>query len=266
MPGIAPRTATPTKQTMDSQNSQRWMRKIRTQVGDLDQADGRGDHDRGQCGGGQMLEQVRRHHQQQGNGERADDSGQLRSGARGLGHGRARRTAADRKALKESGGQIGGAEPHHLLVGVDIRAGPRRIGAREHAGVGERHQGDGAAADQDRDDIGVGDPRDRERRQALGERTEDRHVGARCQVQHANDCRRADHGDQDARHALAVLEQQDHRQCAGADRERRPVRSSAHDRLRRWPIGSRSGPSLSIEKPKSLGNWLISTVSAMPFM
>ena len=26
MPGIAPNTATPTKQTIDSQNSQRWMR------------------------------------------------------------------------------------------------------------------------------------------------------------------------------------------------------------------------------------------------
>ena len=89
MPGIAPSTATPTVQTIDSQNSQRWMRKIRPQVGDLDQADGRGDHDRSQCAGGQMLQQVRRHQQQQGHAERADDSGQLGSGTRGLGHGRA---------------------------------------------------------------------------------------------------------------------------------------------------------------------------------
>ena len=28
----------------------------------------------------------------------------------------------------------------------------------------------------------------------------------------------------------------------------------------------RRGPSLSIEKPNSFGSWLISTVSAMPFM
>ena len=28
----------------------------------------------------------------------------------------------------------------------------------------------------------------------------------------------------------------------------------------------RSGPSLSIEKPRSFGTWLISTVSAIPFM
>ena len=27
-----------------------------------------------------------------------------------------------------------------------------------------------------------------------------------------------------------------------------------------------SGPSLSIEKPKSFGSWLINTVNAMPFM
>ena len=35
-----------------------------------------------------------------------------------------------------------------------------------------------------------------------------------------------------------------------------------------WAIctRSRSGPTLSIEKPNSLGSWLISTVSAMPFM
>ena len=55
MPGIAPRTATPTRQTMDSQNSQRWMRIDSHKVGDLDQADGRSDDDRRQCGVGQVL-------------------------------------------------------------------------------------------------------------------------------------------------------------------------------------------------------------------
>ena len=167
MPGIAPSTATPTVAD-DRQPELPALDAIdSSQVGDLDQADGRGDHDCSQCAGGQMPEQVRRHHQQQGNSERADDSGQLGSGARGLGHGGARRTAADRKALKKSGGQVGDTEPHHLLVRVDIGTGPRRIDAREHAGVGERHEGDGAAADQDGDDIGVGDPRDGKCRQRL---------------------------------------------------------------------------------------------------
>jgi hypothetical protein len=58
-----------------------------SQVGDLDQADGRCDHDRSECAGGQILQQVRGHHQQQGNRKRTNDSGQLGFGARGLGHG-----------------------------------------------------------------------------------------------------------------------------------------------------------------------------------
>ena len=93
---------------------------MRTEIGDLEQADGRGNDDRGQRGGGQMPEQVRRRQQQQRDGDGADDAGQLGSRARGLRHRRARRTAADRKALKEPGGQIGGAEPDHLLVGIDL--------------------------------------------------------------------------------------------------------------------------------------------------
>jgi len=57
-----------------------------TQVGDLDQTDGRCDHDGGQRTARQVAEQVRCHHQQQGDGERANDPGQLGSGARGLSH------------------------------------------------------------------------------------------------------------------------------------------------------------------------------------
>ena len=57
------------------------------QVGDFNQADGRRDHDRCQCAAGQTLQQVRRHHQQQGNGQRADNPGQLGFGACGFGHG-----------------------------------------------------------------------------------------------------------------------------------------------------------------------------------
>lgn len=169
MPGIAPKTATPTKQTIDSQNSHRWIRK----VGDLDQAKSRGDYDRGQCGGWQMLEQIGCDQQQQGNAERADDPGHLRSGTRGLRHRGARRTAADRKALKEAGSQVGGSEPHHLLIGIHMHAGSRRVGAGEDARIGERYQGDGAPSNQNRDDIRVGNPRDRERRQASREGAQD---------------------------------------------------------------------------------------------
>ena len=59
------------------------------EVGDLDEANGRGDHDCSQCTGGQMSQEVRRHQQQQGHAERADDAGQLGSGTCGFSHGRA---------------------------------------------------------------------------------------------------------------------------------------------------------------------------------
>ena len=65
---------------------------------------------------------------------------------------------------------------------------------------------DSGASDQNRYDVGVGDPRDRERRQASGEGAQDRHVRARGQVQRPDDCCRANHGDQYARYALSVLE------------------------------------------------------------
>ena len=49
-----------------------------------------GDHDRGQGGRWQVLEEVRRDQQQQRDGERAYDTRQLRTGARCLGHRRSR--------------------------------------------------------------------------------------------------------------------------------------------------------------------------------
>ncbi|MNQ36760.1 hypothetical protein D3C85_502850 [compost metagenome] len=108
--------------------------------------------------------------------------------------------------------------------------GPRRIDTGEHAGVGERNKGDGATADQDGDDISGGDPGNGECRQTLWKRAEDRHTGARGKIQHANGDRRACHGDQNARHALVALEQQDHRQGGCADHERGPVGLSIHHR------------------------------------
>src|SRR5512139_453550 len=190
------------------------------QVGDLDQADGGSDHDGGQRAGGQVLQQVGRHHQQQGHAQRADDAGQLAAGARCFCDGGARRAAADRKALEEPGGEVGGAEPDHLLVGVDVAAGLRRVDAREHAGVGEGNEGDGKTAGEDGTDVGWGDPRNGKGGQALRQGAEHLHAGARVEAQRADDERRADHGDQDAGQALAALERQDRHEGGCADCER----------------------------------------------
>ena len=185
-----------------------------------------------------MSKKIRCHHEQQGDGERANDPGHLRLGSGGLGNGRARRAAANREALEKSGGQIGRPKSHHLLVGVDVSSGPRRVGTRQHAGVSERYQGHRAAADQDGCEIGVSDPRDGERGQALGKRAKDRDAGAPCQVESANDNGRADNRDQDARQALAALEQQDRRQSGDADHECRPVGLAIQHRLADRPQAS----------------------------
>ncbi len=74
MPRIAPKTATPTKQTMDSQNSQRWMRKIRarsvTSISPMAEAMTTAAN----AASGRCWSEIRRHQQQQGNGKRTGDS------------------------------------------------------------------------------------------------------------------------------------------------------------------------------------------------
>lgn len=84
-----------------------------------------------------MLKQIRREQQQQRNDECADDARQLRSRAGSLSHGGAGCAAADRKSLKQSGRQVGGAETDHLLIGIDLGTGFGRVGAGKHACVGK---------------------------------------------------------------------------------------------------------------------------------
>ena len=84
-----------------------------------------------------MLQEARCGDQEEGDGKRAHNPGQLRPRSRRFGYGSARRTAADGKTLKEAGGQIGGAEADHFLIRIDMLMGARRIGAREHTRIGE---------------------------------------------------------------------------------------------------------------------------------
>ena len=99
---------------------------------------------------GRSWSSVGREQQQQRDRERAHDARQLGLGARRLGHRCARRAAADREALEEAGREVGDAEAHHLLVRVDRCSQTRRVGAREHARVGEGHERDREAAREDR--------------------------------------------------------------------------------------------------------------------
>ena len=175
--------------------------------------------------------------------------------ARRLGDRRARRAAADRESLEEARRQIGRPEPHHLLVRIHARAAfaphrratgrscPRTTPSRPRnppisTGTMSAH----------------GYPGDCELGQALRQRAQHRHAGSCRRGRRAPTIDgRADHGDQDPGKALAALEEQDHRERAGTDRERRPVGACRRGSARAMLHRLRSGPSLSIEKPEQLG-------------
>jgi hypothetical protein len=74
-----------THQTDDRQPELPTLNPINSnEVGDLDQTDSRGDHDRGQCGGRQVLQQIGSDQQQQRHSKRADDPCQLCSRSTGV--------------------------------------------------------------------------------------------------------------------------------------------------------------------------------------
>jgi hypothetical protein len=205
MPGITPSTATPTKQAIDNQNSQRWMRKMRRRSLNSNRP-GRGDHDRCERAAREVAKQIGCQQQEQRHGHCADYARELRLRARGFCYRGARGAAADRKPLEESGRQVGGAETHHLLIRIDLRACAGRICARQNAGVRERHHCHGAAADHHLAEIGQADPRHRERWQTLRQRTEHLHSRGVLESERTHHERRAHHRDQDARNSLERLE------------------------------------------------------------
>jgi hypothetical protein len=144
----------------------------------------------------------------------------------------ARRAAADRKALKQAGGDVGCAEGNHLLVLTDLVAAALREGARQHTGIGEGQQRNDDRAGQQAKDLvqaGGGHPKFR---QPLGHRAQDRNVGHVPQIQQARRHRGQRHRDQDAGPFGAIgLEQQDEREGAGTDQQGHSVGAAVGDAL-----------------------------------
>ncbi|MNZ79064.1 hypothetical protein D3C78_976580 [compost metagenome] len=177
---------------------------------------------------------MRRDQQQRRHRQGADHPGQLGLGASRLGHRRARGAAADGKALEQSGGQVGGAQADHFLVGVDLGLGARGVGARQHAGVGEGDDGDRAAAEHHGGDVDAAEPGQDEAGQPLGQVAQ--HLDAELvQVEEANQHGREDHHDENAGQLLEGFEQQDQRQAAAADGKAVPVGLASGDGLDQMP-------------------------------
>jgi hypothetical protein len=141
---MAPKTATPTVQVIDSQASQ---------------AHGRGDHDGRERGARQVAQELRRDEEQQRDRHGAHYAGELRLRTRSLGHRRSRRAAADGDALEESRGEVRGSQANHLLVRIHARARLRGIGPRQDAGIREGQERHDNASHHDRNDVVQGDER-----------------------------------------------------------------------------------------------------------
>ncbi len=267
MPGIAPNAATPDEADDRQPEFPALDAEDAAQVGELEQADGRGDHHRRQRAGRQVLQQVGGEHQQQRHGDGADDAGELGPGARGFGDRRARGTAADRKALEEVR-RRGWPRPGRSFPGSDRRgcgSWPRRCA------TGRWCRRTKPARRRSRRSRLLQGRRDRSTAARTtaspcgsGPSTFTPALASRSQTPTAIVARH--HRDQEARDALAGLEQQDHRQRARADQRTTSSWPRRPGSTRRSGRGRAAAQSLSIENPNSLGSWLISTVSAMPFM
>ena len=154
---------------------------------------------------------------------------------------------------KKPAARLASPETNHFLVGIDRRAQPRRIGAREHARVREGHQGHGHASHEHRYQVVEADQGQHELGQTAWQRAEHGHAEAACQVQCGNEDGRAHHGDQDSGKLWTPLENQNQRQRAGADRKRRDVRLSGGDR----PANRQDLPARTFginRKAEQLGN------------
>jgi hypothetical protein len=99
----------------------------------------------------------------------------------------------------------------------------------------------------------------------LRQRAENLHAGGNVELHYTDYDSRCDDREQKARDALVWLEQKDRGECAGADTN--DVQFAFPPRMpSAMYTRSPNGPTPSIEKPENFGSWLISTVSAMPFM
>ncbi len=111
-------------------------------AGNVGQRERRSDDDRGKRRLRKAAQKPRHEDEHQHDRARADKPGQLGLGARLLGDRRARAARADRKALKQRRADVGGADPDHFPVSVDLLAGPGSECRRSRDGVGERHERD----------------------------------------------------------------------------------------------------------------------------
>ena len=224
-----------------------------------------GDDHGGERRLGQVPQQPRGEDQQEQDGHGADQPGHLGLGAVLRGHRRAGAAGADREPLEEPRRDVRCAHADHLPVAVDLV--PAAGGERRRRGdrVGQRHQRDAQRAGDQQPQVVEGDGGDGERRKpsGIGPTTVTPRSCRSSRVTGAIASTTATRtpGTEGARAGSPG---------SAPGSPRRPPGLPPPCRRRRGPARTRPPPrrrlSASTEKPKSLGSWPTTMVSASPFM
>ena len=199
-------------------------RRVLPQQRHVHERERRGDDDGRERGLREVGEQRVQEEEKDGDDPGADEPGQLRLCPGLLGHRGARPARRDCEPLDETGGEVRGPHPDHLLIGLDLVTAPSSEARRGRNRVGERHEGDAHGGDEERPDVVELGPRQLRRRNTLRQGA-DRGHAFRREVEDRRESGCACDRDQDCRHALGHLrkhEQDD--QHGDADPESSPDR------------------------------------------
>ena len=176
------------------------------------------DHDGGECGVWEVLQQPGHEHEHQDDRGRSDHAGQLGLRTGLLGDRGPRSAGADRESLEEAGGNVGGPDADHLAVAVDLLPGAsgKRRGCRDR--VGERDERDPRRSRYQqrkiRNRAGYG-----QRRKPLRQLPDERDAMV-SETKHGRCRDRGDHRNQDAGDPRQpAADRQDHREADQSDRD-----------------------------------------------
>ena len=183
MPGITPKTATPTKQTIDSQNSHCWMRKIRRRSANSNRPMAAAITTAASALFGRFCSRFGANEQQQRHATAPTTPVSCVFAPAASATGVRDELLLIGKPWNSPAARLAAPSATISWFGSTGVRSLGRVGARQNAGIGECHHGDRATADHHLAEIGSKPiQRQRERRQPLRQRAEHLHAGASDRV------------------------------------------------------------------------------------
>ena len=204
-------------------NSSRRIGVDGAQALEVDQLDADEEHDRGEHGGGHVLQRLGEEEQHDEHDPGRGQAGDLAAAAGPVDHLGLGRAAVDDERARQAGARVGEAEADEVDVLVERLLVLRGVGPRGRRALGEHDDEDGAAGADQRRELRPGDRREAEVGQAARHRAERRDAVGR-EVQLGADDDGAHDGDEGAGDAWGDrLGPEDHHDHGHADQDRRAV-------------------------------------------